>query len=432
MPTKNHINLRSEEVKEILGRPPRWMIRWGITVIFSVILLILLGSWFFRYPEVVTSRITVTTQFPPSPIVARTSGKIDQLFVADQQEVKVGEALAVIEDAANYKDVLELEGKLQQFHTQLRKGQELRTVFSSSYTLGGLQSVYAAFQKQVEELQNYQQLDYHEKRIASLHEEEQKYRQYRQKLSKQRDISKNEYTLAQKQYQRDSLLHVKEVIPQAALEEAQGKLLQKQYAYEQNEIALSNARIQLSKIEQGILDLELQQEQQRNLLESQLLESWDRLKGEIDSWKQMYYLESPVAGKVSFTSYWSANQYVEAGKRVMTIVPEEEGRMLGKISLGFTGAGKVKVGQEVNIRFDNYPHMEYGMVKAVVRRISMVPEDQVYMVEVDFPEGLTTFYGEQLDFHQQMQGSADIITQDLRLLQKILRPLRFMVHKNLK
>ena len=31
--------LRSEEVQEILGRPPRWILRWGITLLFSVILL---------------------------------------------------------------------------------------------------------------------------------------------------------------------------------------------------------------------------------------------------------------------------------------------------------------------------------------------------------------------------------------------------------
>jgi HlyD family secretion protein len=76
--------------------------------------------------------------------------------------------------------------------------------------------------------------------------------------------------------------------------------------------------------------------------------------------------------------------------------------------------------------------MEYGMVKGVVRSISMVPENQVYTVEVELPNGLTTFYDEQLEFSQQMQGTAEVITDDTRLLERIVRPLRFVMEKNLK
>ena len=42
--TPDKIELRSEEVQEILGRPPHWMISYGITVIFIVILAIFIGS----------------------------------------------------------------------------------------------------------------------------------------------------------------------------------------------------------------------------------------------------------------------------------------------------------------------------------------------------------------------------------------------------
>jgi HlyD family secretion protein len=75
--------------------------------------------------------------------------------------------------------------------------------------------------------------------------------------------------------------------------------------------------------------------------------------------------------------------------------------------------------------------MEYGMVKGVVRSISLVPENQSYTVEVGLPNGLTTFYGEELEFSQQMQGRAEVITQDTRLLERIVRPLRYVVNKSM-
>jgi len=428
----NNINLRSEEVKEILGRPPRWMIRWGITVVFIIIAFLVIGSWFFRYPEVVTSKISLTTENPPSPIVARTSGKIEYLFVQDKEIVKQGQPLAVIEDAANYQDVIRLEEKLKYFKSVFSGNALKKTEFNTDLTLGNIQSYYASFLKRMEEFENFRLLDYYQKRIKSLKEEKQKYETYYQGLQTQKEISKKEYKLAYKKYRRDSVLFEKEVIPEAQHEKSETQLLQKKYTLEQNQVTLSNARIQLSKIEQNILALQLEKEQQQNQLESNLMEAYDNLKGAIDSWKKQYYLVSPVQGRVSFTNYWSKNQFVQHGKRVMTIVPEKEGELIGKMKLGFQGAGKVKKGQTVHIKFRNYPYLEYGMVKGIVRKISEVPEDNVYMVEVDLPKGLTTFYGEQLEFHQQMMGEAEIITQDIRLLEKIVRPLRYVIHKNLK
>ena len=428
----NNIQLRSEEVKEILGRPPRWMIRWGITVIFIIVAALIIGSWFFKYPDVVPSQIIVTTENPPSPIVARVGGKIEHLFVENKENVKKDEPLAVIEDAAHYKDVLQLEKKIEDFKAAFGKNNITRADFAMEYTLGDIQSFYASFLKRFEDFEHFEKLNYHNKKIASLKQEEKRYRQHYKKLVNQRDISKKELELAKRQFHRDSVLFEKGVIPEAEYERSETSLLQKRYALEQTEISLSNARIQLSKIEQNILDMELNHQQQRNKLELSLMEAYDNLKGAIDRWKRNFYMVAPTSGKVTFTNYWSENQYVQAGKRVMTVIPENEGEIIGKMTLGFRGAGKVEVGQQVNISFANYPKMEYGMVKGVVESISMVPENKVYTVEVALPNGLTTFYDEQLEFSQQMQGKAEVITDDTRLLERIVRPLRFVMEKNLK
>jgi len=160
----------------------------------------------------------------------------------------------------------------------------------------------------------------------------------------------------------------------------------------------------------------------------------NQLQTQIKTWEQTYLLISPIDGVVTLTKYWQKNQNINAGEILVTVVPNEEAKMVGKILLPPRGAGKVKEGQMVNVKFDNYPHMEFGMVRVQIKNISLVPitvenNQKAYMLEVDFPEKLMTNYGKELAFSQEMTGSAEIITEDLRLLDKFLNPIKAVIKK---
>ena len=103
------IELRSEEVQEILTKVPHWMIRWGNSVFFLLIILLLALSWFIKYPDIINSDAIITTEIPPEKEYARASGKIDTIFVNDGQEILKREPLAIIENTANYQDVFFLK-----------------------------------------------------------------------------------------------------------------------------------------------------------------------------------------------------------------------------------------------------------------------------------------------------------------------------------
>ena len=47
MEAGKEIELRSEEVQEVMGQIPAWIVRWGITILFIVVLVLLVGSYFF-------------------------------------------------------------------------------------------------------------------------------------------------------------------------------------------------------------------------------------------------------------------------------------------------------------------------------------------------------------------------------------------------
>jgi HlyD family secretion protein len=47
-----------------------------------------------------------------------------------------------------------------------------------------------------------------------------------------------------------------------------------------------------------------------------------------------------------------------------------------------------------------------------------------YTLEVALPNGLTTTYGKELKFSQEMQAAADIITDDMRLIERLFMPIK--------
>ena len=152
--------------------------------------------------------------------------------------------------------------------------------------------------------------------------------------------------------------------------------------------------------------------------------SSEQLSNAISSWELNYCLTSPIVGKVTFTKYWNENQFVQTGENVFTIVPNEEDELVGKALLPITRSGKVKTGQKVIIRFVNYPDQEFGIVEGIVNSISLVPTNNNYLVEITLPNGLKTNYKKTLTVTHEMKATAEIVTENLSLLERFLMPIK--------
>jgi HlyD family secretion protein len=225
------------------------------------------------------------------------------------------------------------------------------------------------------------------------------------------------------------MLYAGNTIPLADLDRSKSALLQSRYAYVTSKTVIDNNQIETEQLAQTILELQQDCLEKRKEYSLALKQSFGNLQNQLKLWQQNYLLASPVDGNVTFTTYWSINQNVSQGDKVMTIVPDKPSVLVGKITLPVKGSGKVKQGQKVNIRLDNYPYMEFGMVKGIVKSISLVAANNNYAVEVEFPEGLHTTYGKTLAFAQEMQGSAEIITENKRLLTRLFNPLRALLNE---
>jgi hypothetical protein len=181
-----NFELRSEEIQEILGKASKWIIRWGITLLFVVILSIILGTYFIQYPDIISATIKVNTINIPINLIAKTNGKLDTLFVSDKQEVSNGQILAVIENQTNLQDIIYLKSKLEYFYSQISCFKLLNLkLFGEKLKLGDMQSVYNEFVKSLKDYNSLIKGDYYNKKISLLR---------KQIITKEELIKKNEQT----------------------------------------------------------------------------------------------------------------------------------------------------------------------------------------------------------------------------------------------
>jgi HlyD family secretion protein len=426
---KRKIELRSEEVEDILGKVPGWLTRNGIVMLFAIIAILLLGAWVFKVPDVKKAAVYVTSLQPPADIEARTDGKVEKLLVTDNEEVEAGQVLAVIENPADFEDVQNLRLQLGKLFLPADTLPELNLPVNGNADLGSIQPDYAAFYKNYRDYREFLRLDYHQRKIELLQEEYEKYLAYSENLDVRAATLREEYELYRNQFQRDSILFRQGVVSESDYENTKSEMLSRRANWQEMLSLKAENDIQTAGIREQILELELRQQEQGTSFSTLLEENLNTLVAAIATWEKQYLIIAPIKGQVTFNNIWSENQNVKAGEKVVTIVPELGGTLIGKIQLPMQGAGEVDEGDQVNIKFDSYPYLEYGMVRGTVGNVSRVPQDNFYTVEVNLPDGLTTFYGIEIGFDQNMVGEAEILTDKMRLLQRIFNPVRSAVSR---
>ncbi len=424
-----NIELRSEEVQEVLNNPPRWIIRWGTTVIFIALFLLLIASYIIKYPDFITSNITVTTIVPPEKIEAKTGGRIVKLLVKNQETVYPNQILAVIENTANFDHIIQLEKLVeshhydnQEFNFPIEKVQHL--------DLGELEQEYALFEKAyTDHLLNKKLRPYSIEKISGQQTLSELHTRI-EILKAQQQLEKKELEVKQKDLNRTKALYEEGIISLVEYEDKELTFLQAQRNYENTRITLSQIQEARNATQKNIQGSDINKTQDDTKFLKDVILSYEQLKRSLKHWKQNYLLIASIEGKVSFQKFWGKNQFVKEGDLVISILPSEPD-LVGKMTTQAKNTGKIKSGQEVLIKLENYPYQEFGMVKGHVKNISLTPDEEGnYYIEVILPKPLQTTYNKTLPFKQEMQGTADIITEDTRLIERIFYQFRALFKYN--
>ena len=424
---RKDIELRSEEVQEVMGQVPAWIVRWGITLLFLVVVALLVGSCFFKYPDVITADMTLTGQHPATAVVTRAAGKIQELLVRDNRPVKAGGLAGGHREPRRARTMPS---------TWIRRWNDPGCDVDSldkallrykELSLGDMQAAYSGLLSALHACVNYREIDYYPQKMASIRKQIALYKAYYNETERQRKTLSEQFALTRRQYARDSLLYSRSVISSYEHETARASLLQSRYSLEGASASAENLRIQIGEQEQSLLDLTLERSEKEFTLRQELQTAREQLLNSMNEWRLRYCLIAPVGGVVTFTKYWNENQYIPSGEVAFTVVPQGEGRLVGKVRIPIARSGKVRRGQRAIVRFSNFPDQEFGVVNGVVSNISLVPTDEYYTADIDFPEGLRTNYGIDLPVSPETQASAEIVTEELRLIERFFLPIKRIV-----
>lgn len=410
----NPIEIRSEEVQEIISHVPNGLVRWGLTVMFIVIASLLGVTWFIKYPDLLTAPVVITTTPAPVNLVARTSGRI-QLLKQDQAPCQAGEIVGIIQSNANLQAVLELEK------------QTLNDLpISLSGSVGELQPFLSPFTQAQVNIMIFTETASFDKQIEQLTKQLTTYKKLNKALLAQQQLAKQELQLALQKFKTDSILFEQKVTAALDFNTAKTTWLQQQRNVRNLETGLINNELQAGQLQQQVTNLELQKAEQAQKLTLSVANARQELLSQLARWKEAYLLTAPIAGHVAYLGFLENDLNVEAGKPVFSVIPDE-GILIARAELPVQGSGRVKAGQQVNIRLANYPFEQFGLLRGTVQSVSEIPSEAKYFINIELRPTLVTSQKRTIPFKQQLSGTTEIITEDLRLLERFLYELRRLV-----
>jgi len=419
-------DLRSEDVQEVLGTPPPWIVRWGSAVAFAIVVALGWLAFWVEYPDVVEADIRITTSDPPRRLFAEEGNTISQILITNEDTVERGQTLLVFQSKAKFEDVLSLEDYLLSL-TEVNDSSLLALTLPQNLLLGDLQEDLFEFMDRQNEYrqlldENPNDLSVSElrRRIQQLLREMEIERSRREKLASQLDLVNQRLSITRTRLRAgeagvsfDDIRRIEEDI--LALErEMQGI-----------EAAMRNKQFEIDNLRRQIGGAKQVSRESLVIAAGRLEESYMRLENKLEDWKERYLLSAPIPGIVIFTNdNLSEQQYVPEQTELMVVAPTYQTETLGRMMLDLTGSGKVKPGQKVVVKLSSFPFPEFGAILGRVSWKGTVPTNNTIPIEVRFPSGLVTHTGIQIDAVREMRGRAEIITEDKRFIERIFEGVR--------
>jgi multidrug efflux pump subunit AcrA (membrane-fusion protein) len=419
--------IRSPELQEVMSEIPGSFLKWGILLFFGIVIAILGISWFISSPDLITAPFTVTTYNPPASLVTKAGGKIDRFFVQNGDSIKENQPVALIKNQAHWADILLVEDFLNALADTLNWFSVVNEIIPpSNLFLGELQNPWLNFLNIMRKYKEYTVMAYIPAKIELLDQQIVRQKDYIREMKNQEILSREDLRLTYNSFQRDSNLFHKSSysISINEFERSKQALIQKQVSFSSELSSIKNTEASILKMKETKLDLSIQQEKETNQFIYDLYESLQILKMSISQWKDKYLVQSPVDGRITYTSYWSENQVISPGEIIATVIPANPERILLRAGVPLSGSGKVKVGQEVNIKLTGYPYMENGILKGRIGTLSLVPVQETYIADIELSNGMRTNFGIELRFINGMTGTAEIITENRRLIYRLIKPLQ--------
>lgn len=410
---KRSEEIHTEDLQDIISKPPSWLLKWGITLVLSILLVIVVMSAFIRYPDIVRAGVKINAINAPKAVVPRVSGTLSKLLAKEGIRVRSGQVLAWMESSGKHDQVLNLLEKL----IRLRNG--LDSAFflldaPHNLDLGELQGPYQTFYSAYTNYQSAIKGGLYLQQKNYLIKEMDYEKQQQKRLREQEVLYEKDYRLAQKEHQAYSILAEKKVISPMEMQKQESILLSKQQPLQQisSSILASQSNLTARSKELAELENKIRTEQ------TSFVQALNSIISEMEKWKQQYVLTAQQDGELAYSGIIQEKQYIEAGQPIFYINPKSAS-YFGEMHVRQNNMGKVRAGQRVLISMNSYPYEEYGKVEGKIVMITDVPyRDSTYLSKVQL---FLRKENNSIKLKIGMTGDGEIITEDASLLKRLGR-----------
>lgn len=422
-------NIHSEEVQDIIGRAPSWVVRRGNIVIACIIFLLLVGAWAIRYPDVISAPVVVSAANPPVKLVTRSSGRIVEVDIKDGEEVKEDQVVAVIDNPANTADMLNLKSIVDAIDTSMDLRQKINGItLPGTMQVGDVQSDYATLFQAINNYHFFFSNNYYADKEKVINKQKNDNDRIKEGMIQREQLLNEQLKLDRWKDSVNQLLVKEKVIAPMEYNEIKKTYLSQKMTHADNINSLIQTEQQQKEYQKNLSDIQQQYKTEERDILSAIRDAAKRIKGQVAAWEKQFVLRSPIEGKITFFKVWKENQYVNSGEPVFLVVPTTQQFEI-RARLPIYKAGKIKTGQRALIKLQEYPYEEFGMLKAKVEALTNVSLDSVYIVQLKLENGLNTTRNRTITFRPEIAGTVDIITNDKNILQRIFEGLYGKVYE---
>jgi multidrug resistance efflux pump len=406
-------DIHSEDLQDIISKPPSWLLKRGISFVMITLLLIIAMSVFIRYPEVVHSTMKMNTTNAPKVIVNKVNGNLISLLVPDGDWVKQDQAIAYIESTADHEHVLTLLNRLKEIRTANGQNYDLENIIPpNTLNLGELQGSYQSFYSTYLNYRAIHTEGIYRKRESMLNDEVSNVNVQYEHIMQSYELQKKELKLAEAELEKYRVLAKKKIISPMELQQKEASLLSKLQVIPQTENNLISNRGHLLSKNRELSELQNQIWEQ----EKMFVQSLNSFISDAENWKKQYILTASQEGKLIYANFLQENQYVTAGQELFYVNMGRED-YYGEMHIPQISYSKVKLRQDVLIKVRSYPYQEYGYLRGKIDYISEIPlGDSVFFSKVTLERRVQDSV---IRLKPGILADAEIITEDMSIFKRI-------------
>ncbi len=411
------INLRSEEMQEVISKRPGFWTRWSLFFNIIIVSFVLILASFIEFPDTIQATGVINGDNVPREIVSPDEKKVVKIFKTNGDYVKENEIIALLQGDGDYYEVLDLYHNIDSaLHLMdISQTEKVVGLFDRSYlNIGTLQPDYQTFIFKFQDFTDYLVNGYFIKRKQILASDLEGLDSSIASLLTEKDLLGKDLSLKiEDKVAFDTLLKAK-IISSKEYREEESRIISKKLILNQNESRFLNlTSLRRDKLKE-ISELEFSIAKSKMLFMQSLLS----LKSGVEKWLKGITIISPMEGNLVLQTVFQENAYVKKSDKVGFVEPSTT---VYFVDLFFPqeNFGRVKIGQKAIVRIDAYPHFEFGELDGEVNFISNIASDSGFTARVKLKHQLVTKKNLPLTYRAGLKCKAEVIADNKTWFDKI-------------